>query len=77
MRTTVHIDRRALLREARALVFRACVGLVLALAILGHVLVLLLGALDALVTAYIGVPRLSRSTRRFVEVVRETWEADR
>lgn len=74
---TVYIDRRALLQQARVLAFRACVGLVLVLAILGHVLVLLLGALDALVTAFLGVPRLSRGTRRFVEVVRETWEADR
>lgn len=71
------IDRRAMLRHARAMGFRACIGLVLVLAILGHVLVLLLGALDALVTAFLGVPRLSRGTRRFVEVVRQTWEADR
>jgi len=69
-------DRRALLMLARALAFRACVGLVLALAVLGHVAVLLLGALDALVTAYIGVPRLSSTTRRIVQVVHETWKAD-
>ncbi|MEV0626024.1 hypothetical protein [Nonomuraea wenchangensis] len=70
------LDRRALLMLARVLAFRACVGLVLVLAVLGHVVALLLGALDALVSAYIGVPRLSSSTRRFVQVVRETWKED-
>ncbi|SDJ93504.1 hypothetical protein [Nonomuraea jiangxiensis] len=74
--TEVH-DRRALLLVARVLVFRAAVGLVLVLAILGHVLVLLLGALDALVTAWLGLPRLSRFSRQFVEVVRETWREER
>ncbi|MBF8187297.1 hypothetical protein ITP53_16470 [Nonomuraea sp. K274] len=73
---TTYIDRRALLLQARVLTFRAAVGLVLALAIIGHVVVLLLGALDALVTAWVGVPRLSASTRRFVQVVRETWEEE-
>lgn len=72
-----YVDRRELLRLARALAYRACVGLVLVLAILGHVFVLLLGALDALVTAFVGVPRLSRTTRRFVQVVRTTWEESR
>ncbi|MFI7618024.1 hypothetical protein ACIBP6_43075 [Nonomuraea terrae] len=76
MRTKVHVDRRALLQHARLLTLRAAVGLVLMMAILGHVLVLLLGALDALLTAWLGVPRLSSTTRRFVQVVRETWEAD-
>ncbi|MFI7134210.1 hypothetical protein ACIBQ1_51690 [Nonomuraea sp. NPDC050153] len=74
---TESLDRRALLMLARLLAYRAAVGLVLVLAILGHVLVLLLGALDALVTAYIGVPRLSRFTRQVVEVIRETWEQGR
>lgn len=72
-----YVDRRALLHLARTLAYRACVGLVLVLAILGHVLVLLLGALDALVTAFVGVPRLARTTRQFVQVVRETWEESR
>ncbi|TMR95599.1 hypothetical protein [Nonomuraea basaltis] len=74
---TVYMDRRALLRQARYLTFRAAVGVLLALAILGHVLVLLLGAADALLTAFLGVPPLSSSTRRFVEVVKDTWEAGR
>ncbi|TDC98495.1 hypothetical protein E1292_35240 [Nonomuraea deserti] len=74
--TDVFIDRRALLQQARTLAFRAAVGLVLILAIFGHVLVLLFGALDALVTAYIGVPRLSRTTRRFVQVVKDTWKEE-
>jgi Na+-driven multidrug efflux pump len=61
---------------ARTLIFRACVGMLLALAILGHVIVLLLGALDALLAAFFGVPRLSHGTRQFVQVVRETWQGD-
>ncbi|MEW1837499.1 hypothetical protein AB0392_06030 [Nonomuraea angiospora] len=36
------------------------------------VALLVLGALDALVTACVGMPRLAYITRRFVEVVRET-----
>lgn len=73
---TIYIDRRELRRQARALTFRAAVGTVLALAIAGHVVVLLLGALDAYVTSLIGVPRLSYASRRFVQVVRETWEEE-
>lgn len=72
-----HIDRDALLEQARVLAFRAAVGVLLALALLGHTLVLLAGAADALLTAYLGVPRLSSATRRFVEVVRDTWEEER
>lgn len=74
---STRIDRRELLQHARMLTFRACVGLLLVLAILGHVIVLLCGALDALVTAFLGVPRLSYGSRRFVQVVRETWEEER
>lgn len=70
-------DRDELLQQAQALAFRAAVGVLLALALLGHVLVLLLGAADALLSAYLGVPRLSSATRRFVEVVRDTWEEER
>ncbi len=69
-------DRRAMLMLARMLAFRAAVGVLLMLALLGHVVALLLGALDALATAYLGMPRLSSSTRRFVQVVRDTWKAD-
>jgi len=75
--TTTPTHRRKLLRQARALTYRACVGLLLALAIAGHVIVLLLGALDAFVTAFLGMPRLSYGSRRFVQVVRETWEEGR
>jgi hypothetical protein len=60
----------------RALIFRACVGMLLALAILGHVIVLLFGALDALLAAFLGVPRISHGTRQFVQVVRETWQGE-
>lgn len=66
---SLSIDRRAVLR--------VLLVLLLALAILGHAVVLLLGALDALVTALLGVPRLAYGSRRFVELVWRTWEEQR
>lgn len=71
---TVYIDRRGLRRHARDLLAVAVAAFITALAALGHMVVLLAGALDALVTSLIGVPRISYGTRRFVEVVRDTWE---
>lgn len=44
--------------------------------VVGHVIVLLAGALDAYVAALLGLPRLAYSTRRVVEVVNETQETD-
>ncbi|MFI7228384.1 hypothetical protein ACIBO5_34635 [Nonomuraea angiospora] len=43
-----------------------------ALTLLGHVVVLVAGALDALATSYVGLPRMSYLLHRFAEVVRET-----
>ena len=73
---TVYIDRRGLRRHARDLAATALAATITALTMLGHVLVLLLGAADALLTSLIGVPRISYGSRRFVQVVRETWEED-
>lgn len=73
---TVYIDRRGLRRHARDLVATAVAAAITALAMLGHVVVLLLGAADALLTSLIGVPRIAYGSRRFVEVVRETWKED-
>jgi hypothetical protein len=78
MRATrvTYIDRRGLRARARQLVNEAIARFMLALAILGHVIVLLAGALDALVTSLVGIPRISYGTRKFVEVVRETWKEE-
>jgi hypothetical protein len=77
MKTThIYVDRRGLRRRARRLLADAAIGLVVALAMLGHVLVLLLGAADALATSVLGVPRIAYGSRRFVEVVRETWKEE-
>lgn len=43
----------------------------------GHVIVQLAGAVDSIVAAALGVPRLSYTARRVAEVMRETWEAGR
>ncbi|WP_336208216.1 hypothetical protein [Nonomuraea sp. LPB2021202275-12-8] len=75
--TTVHIAKPDRLRWARILAMRVCLALLLSLAIFGHVVVLLLGAVDALITARLGLPRLSYSSRRLVEVVYITWKASR
>lgn len=66
---------------ARARAVRQLVGTVAArilflLAWFGHIVVLAGGALDALLTALLGVPRLSFVGRRFTQMARETWEAD-
>lgn len=58
----------------KLILFRTAVGILLVLAVFGHVLVLLFSALDALVTAFIGIPRLSYSSGRFVRVVAKTWK---
>ncbi|MEV0968534.1 hypothetical protein [Microtetraspora glauca] len=59
--------------EVRRLVLTALGPLLLALAVLGHLLVLVLGAADALVMAAIGVPRLAWCARPIVEEARAQW----
>jgi uncharacterized membrane protein len=43
----------------------------------GHVIVQLAGAADSIITAALGVPRLSYTARRVAEVMRETWKDSR
>ena len=64
-------------RTVRAIAFLIVARIVVAIAAVGHVVVQLAGALDAYITAVLGVPRLAYSVRRFVEVMRKTWKADR
>ncbi|WP_157251016.1 hypothetical protein [Nonomuraea typhae] len=62
------------MNRLRLILFRAALLVLLTLAVFGHVLVLVLGALDALVTAFVGVPRLSYASGRLVRVVAATWK---
>jgi pheromone shutdown protein TraB len=73
---TVYVDRRALRARARYLLASAVAAAIVALLMLGHLVGLLLGAADAYVTSLLGMPRIAYGTRRFVQVVRETWEDD-
>ncbi|WP_219509300.1 hypothetical protein [Nonomuraea ceibae] len=57
---------------ARVVVMLAVAYVLAALTLLGHVIVLVAGAIDALATSYVGLPRLSCLLHRFAEVVRET-----
>jgi hypothetical protein len=65
---------------ARARTVRAAAGLLAArlvflLAWLGHAVVLAAGALDAVVCARLGVPRIAVALRRVRAALNETWEA--
>jgi hypothetical protein len=61
----------------RAYLLAAVALLMLALAFVGHVAALVLGALDALVTAAIGTRRIALLSRQLANVARDTWEASR
>ena len=62
-------------RTIRAIAFLIVARIVITFAALGHVIVQLAGALDAYVTAVLGVPRLAVLGRRVRAALRETWEA--
>ncbi|MEV6159444.1 hypothetical protein AB0L53_54840 [Nonomuraea sp. NPDC052129] len=62
-------------RTVRAIAFLIIARIVVTLAAVGHVIVQLAGALDAYVTAVLGVPRLAVLGRRVRAALRETWEA--
>ncbi|MEV5893169.1 hypothetical protein [Nonomuraea fuscirosea] len=57
---------------ARMAAMLAVAYVLAALTLLGHVIVLVIGALDALATSYVGLPRLAYLLHRFAEIVRET-----
>ncbi|TYB50218.1 hypothetical protein FXF51_56680 [Nonomuraea sp. PA05] len=63
-------------RAVRAAAALLAARLVFLLAWLGHAVVLAAGALDAIVCAWLGVPRTAVFLRRFRAVLNETWEAD-
>ncbi|MEU6788081.1 hypothetical protein ABZ912_53575 [Nonomuraea angiospora] len=62
-------DLTVLIRTAAML---AVAYLLAALTLLGHVIVLVAGALDAYATSFVGLPRLAYLVHRFADVVRET-----
>jgi hypothetical protein len=70
--TTASSGRARALRQAAGLIAARIVFL---LVWVGHVVVQLAGAADAIVTALLGVPRLAVGLRRFRAALRETWEA--
>lgn len=61
-------------RPVRARLLVALAWLLLALAYLGHIAALLLGAVDALVTSAIGTRRIALLSRQLADVARRTWE---
>ncbi|MBB6343766.1 hypothetical protein FHU36_000275 [Nonomuraea muscovyensis] len=63
-------------RAVRRVLATVVAAVITAVTWLGHVLALLGGAVDALVTALLGLPRVSYSTRRVADVIRETWEEE-
>jgi hypothetical protein len=66
----------ARIRRARGLLVDVIAGAIVAIVMAGHVIGLVLGAADALVTSLLGVPRLSYGARRLVDVVRDTWREE-
>ncbi|MBB6351857.1 hypothetical protein FHU36_008440 [Nonomuraea muscovyensis] len=63
-------------RAVRRVLATVVAAVITAVTWLGHVLALLAGAVDALVTALLGVPRMAYGARRFADVIRETWKED-
>lgn len=62
-------------RRGRTFVMLAIIRFMRVFILLGHVIVQLLGALDAYMTALLGVPRLAVLGGRVRAALRETWEA--
>lgn len=62
-------------RAVRQVVFAIVAPVVVALAWIGHAIAQLAGAVDAIVTAWLGVPRLAVTARRVRAALRDTWEA--
>jgi hypothetical protein len=61
--------------RGRTLIMLAIIRFMRAFILLGHIIVQLLGAVDAYVTALLGVPRLAVLGGRVRAALRETWEA--
>lgn len=61
-------------RALRQLAGTAAARVVFLLAYLGHTLVLLAGAVDAIVCAWLGVPRVAVSARRLRAALNKTWK---
>ena len=69
--------RRPLRQRARNALASVIFGLLVALAVLGHTIALIAGAIDALITAAIGTRRISYISGQLRDAARETWEEDR
>lgn len=61
-------------QRARFLALRLLARIVICIAVLGHVFVLAVGAVDALIAAAIGTRRFAFLSRQLADVARETWE---
>ncbi|MEU8035595.1 hypothetical protein [Streptosporangium sp. NPDC049078] len=70
----VTTSRRPLSERARGLVCVAIAWLLLAGAVLGHTLILLVSAIDALLAATFGTRRIGYISGRLCDAVRETWK---
>jgi hypothetical protein len=69
--------RHPLRQRARNLLAAVITWLLLTLAIIGHTIALIAGAIDALITAAIGTRRISYISGQLRDAVRETGEEDR
>ncbi|MGW4641783.1 hypothetical protein ACWEN6_24915 [Sphaerisporangium sp. NPDC004334] len=76
MRTVYVVTDAPRARPVRARLLAALAVLLLALAYLGHVVVLAAGAVDALLAAALGTRRISVLSRQFAHVARDTWRDD-
>ncbi|MDH2429296.1 hypothetical protein [Sphaerisporangium sp. TRM90804] len=63
-------------RPVRAFLLAVLAAVVVVLTYVGHVAALVLGAVDAVIAARLGVPRLARCYRLVSVAVRKTWEED-
>lgn len=63
-------------QRARFLALRVLAGIVIWLMVVGQILLLALGALDSLITATIGTPRIVYCSRRLTDVIRRTWKEE-
>ncbi|MGA5764460.1 hypothetical protein [Nonomuraea bangladeshensis] len=62
-------------RTARLFLALLAARMVYLTAWLGHAVVQLAGGLDAILTAWLGIPRFAVLARRVRAALRETWEA--
>ncbi|GAA4221631.1 hypothetical protein FHR32_005161 [Streptosporangium album] len=78
MRTVYVITeaRHPLRQRARNALATLIMWVLVALAVVGHTIALLAGAVDALITAAIGTRRIGYISGQLRDAVRETWKED-